>query len=399
MSMQDPLVTIVTPSYNQGRFIRDTIESVLTQDYPYIEYIIMDGASKDETAEVVSGYADRVQFISEPDRGQSHAINKGFAMAHGEIVAWLNSDDVFLPGAIRHAVEAFKANPRAGVVYGEGYQIDEFGGIKSRFPFTQHHDLFKLAYASDYILQQTAFFRKAALDAVGPVREDLHYVMDWEIFIRLAKRFDFVVLKEFMGSLREYGAAKTSIGGGKRIREIRNMLYEHTGERFPPGVIVYGLGTYNAELSQRIDALPALLKPIGKAWRRIAERVTHELIRRANDRGQAWHRDGWAAPKVALMLSEGAGKARIRGRIPGGVPGLNEQNLKVSLGAQQLGTLRAKPGAFEFEFDVPDTGTCPILTLEAEHSFVFEKAGISKDKRTLALFISDVGWIGKDNLG
>ena len=92
MIAREPLVTIVTPSFNQGRFIRETIESVLTQDYPHIEYIIMDGASTDDTANVARDYLDRVRFISEPDRGQSHAINKGFALARGEIVAWLNSN-------------------------------------------------------------------------------------------------------------------------------------------------------------------------------------------------------------------------------------------------------------------------------------------------------------------
>ena len=95
--MQDPLVTIVTPSYNQGNFIRATIESVLSQNYPHVQYIIMDGGSTDETASVVKDYASRLTFISEKDRGQSHAINKGFRMAQGSILAWLNSDDLYLP--------------------------------------------------------------------------------------------------------------------------------------------------------------------------------------------------------------------------------------------------------------------------------------------------------------
>src|SRR3989475_2629391 len=103
-----PLFSVVTPSYNQGRFIRATIESVLTQDYPYLEYIIMDGGSTDETASLVKEYAGRLTWISEPDRGQSHAINKGFRMAQGEIVAWLNSDDIILPGAVSHAVRTFE---------------------------------------------------------------------------------------------------------------------------------------------------------------------------------------------------------------------------------------------------------------------------------------------------
>ena len=126
-----PLVTIVTPSYNQGRFIRATIESVLSQDYPHVEYIIMDGGSTDETAAVVEPYRDRLTWISEKDRGQSHAINKGFRMAKGEIVAWLNSDDTIAPGAITHAVEAFERQPGAGAVYGEGYLMDEDGRSKT----------------------------------------------------------------------------------------------------------------------------------------------------------------------------------------------------------------------------------------------------------------------------
>src|SRR6266481_1933988 len=109
----NPLFSVVTPSYNQGRFIRATIESVLSQDYPNLEYIIMDGGSTDETASIAKDYASRLTFISEKDRGQSHAINKGFRMARGSFLAWLNSDDLYLPGCVRAAVEAFSRNPDA----------------------------------------------------------------------------------------------------------------------------------------------------------------------------------------------------------------------------------------------------------------------------------------------
>ena len=102
-----PVVTVVTPSYNQGGFIRATIESVLSQDYPRVEHIVMDGGSTDQTAAIAGEYASRLTWISEKDRGQAHAINKGFARAAGEIVAWLNSDDILLPGAVTRAVRAF----------------------------------------------------------------------------------------------------------------------------------------------------------------------------------------------------------------------------------------------------------------------------------------------------
>ena len=108
--MPNPLVTVVTPSYSQGQFIRATIESVLSQDYPHIEYIIMDGGSTDETASVVKDYASRLTFISEKDRGQSHAINKGFLMARGSILGWLNSDDLYLPGCIRSSESVCSAS-------------------------------------------------------------------------------------------------------------------------------------------------------------------------------------------------------------------------------------------------------------------------------------------------
>ena len=125
-----PLVTIITPSYNQGRFIRETIESVLNQDYENIEYIIVDGQSTDETLKIIKQYNGKLSYISEKDNGQSDAINKGFKMAHGEIVAWLNSDDVYEPGCIKRAVREFEKNSRLGLIYGDGYILDEQGMIR-----------------------------------------------------------------------------------------------------------------------------------------------------------------------------------------------------------------------------------------------------------------------------
>src|SRR6185369_2684137 len=131
----------------------------------------MDGGSKDATAAIASEYASRLTFISEKDRGQSHAINKGFRMAKGEVVSWLNSDDVILPGAVRHAVAAFEEDARLGVVYGEGYLIDYEGAVKNRFPATEPFNLWKLIYLSDYILQQTAYFRRDVFEELGYLDE------------------------------------------------------------------------------------------------------------------------------------------------------------------------------------------------------------------------------------
>ncbi len=139
----NPLVSIITPSFNQGHFIEETIQSVLDQDYPNIEYLVIDGGSTDNTVEILRKYEGRLKWISEPDGGQSHAINKGFRMARGEIVAWLNSDDTLLPGAITKAAGHLAANRETMMVYGEGYLMDHHSQITGRFPATEPFNLWR----------------------------------------------------------------------------------------------------------------------------------------------------------------------------------------------------------------------------------------------------------------
>lgn len=392
MISAEPLVTIVTPSYNQGHFIKATIESVLSQDYPHIEYIIMDGASRDDTARVVEPYLDRLTFVSERDRGQTHAVNKGFARARGEIVAWLNSDDIFLPGAVRRVVEAFKANPQLGVVYGGGFQIDEHGNVKQRFPYTQHFDLWKLIYTSDYILNQSAYFRKAALDAVGPLREELYYIMDWEILMRMGLYYDFGYVPEDIGCLREYGEAKTFTGGKKRIREIYKILYEYTGMRFSPGYIVYGLGTYLPIWEAAIQRWPAIVTPLKAPVTKLVTKVAHKISFWASKRGQAWWLDKWMGPCAYVMLPQGIGEVTVRGMVPR-LPKLEEQVLTIRYKGRVVCRQRLRPGDFELRFTPPITAEAsPIFNLRASRSFVFAKAVGTSDRRTLSLRLSEFRW-------
>ncbi len=135
---ESPLVSIITPSYNQGRFLLETIQSVLSQDYPNLEYIIVDGGSTDGSLEIIQHYASQLTWwVSEPDQGQTDAINKGFAHAKGEILAWINSDDTYLPGAVSEAVTFLIAHPEAALVYADANLIDEQGSILGRFPAKQ----------------------------------------------------------------------------------------------------------------------------------------------------------------------------------------------------------------------------------------------------------------------
>jgi glycosyltransferase involved in cell wall biosynthesis len=182
-----PRISIVTPSYNQGQFLEETIRSVLLQGYPSLEYIIIDGGSTDESVEIIRKYEQHLaHWVSEKDSGQANAINKGFKIATGEILAWLNSDDVYEPQAIQQAVK-FLVESGADIVYGDSYIIDECGRQK-KITDAPPFDLAALLMDS-FIPQQSTFFRRRVTDAIGLLDEGFHYAMDYDLWLRIASRF------------------------------------------------------------------------------------------------------------------------------------------------------------------------------------------------------------------
>jgi len=182
-----PLVSIVTPSFNQARFLEETILSVLGQDYPQIEYLIVDGGSQDSSAEIICRYADRLAWwVSEPDQGQTDAINKGFARARGEFLAWLNSDDTYLPHAVAEAVEFLQTHPEIGMVYGDANLVDEHGAVIGRFPARQT-DYRRLRRGYVHIPQQASFFRASLWQKVGPLDPTFYFAMDYDLWVRIAR--------------------------------------------------------------------------------------------------------------------------------------------------------------------------------------------------------------------
>ena len=310
-----PLVSIVTPSFNQGRFIEETIQSVLSQDYPNLEYIVIDGGSTDETLDILRRYEGRLKWVSEPDGGQSEAINKGFRMTRGDIVAWLNSDDTYLAGAVSKAVDYLVAHPQVAMVYGEGYLMDEAGRVTGRFPATEPFNLWRLVYFSDYILQQTVFWRRGVFDAVGMLDESLHYGMDWDFWIRVAKRFEVAYIPEFLGNLREYAAAKTFAGGMQRFHELAAMMRRHGTRRFPPAYFNYGWDAYEKALGERLRrGLPALDRPKLRRLARKAGRVGANLVFGMLSRKYppSPYRDGWAGETTYLLLPQWRQGRRLR---------------------------------------------------------------------------------------
>lgn len=379
-----PLVSVVTPSYNQGRFIRATIESVLSQDYPNLEYIVMDGGSTDETGAIVREYGSRIVFVSKPDRGQSHAINEGFRLAKGSVLAWLNSDDVFLPGAVGSAVRVLSCNPDAGLVYGDGYLIDAAGNITGRFPHTREPDLWRLVHLSDYILQQSVFFRREVLDDVGYVDESLHYGLDWDLFIRIGMKYRLAYVPEYLGCLREYPETKSSSGGVKRVRELHAMLRKHTALTLPPGSTVYALDTYSDLACRAIRRrTPRLLSPLGRVLEHAVCFAAGNVVGRTLLHAQGLYSDGWAGKTLLYMLRSGCRSVVIEGSVPEWAARLHGQSVEVECNGRHLGRYALSAGEFSIEIEVPSDLADRALRFRivARRSFVPSWKG---DRRRLA---------------
>ncbi len=208
--MPAPLISVVTPSYNQAPFLEATIRSVLEQDYEALEYIVVDGGSSDRSVSIIEKYADRLAWwVSEPDLGQTDAINKGFARARGEILAWLNSDDTYESGALSEAVAFLQANPQVGMVYGDANFIDARGRVIGRFDARQT-DFDRLMRGAVYIPQQAAFFRADLWRQVGPLDPTFYFAMDYDLWVRLARLAEIRYLPgRLWANFRLHGAAKS----------------------------------------------------------------------------------------------------------------------------------------------------------------------------------------------
>lgn len=232
-----PTVTVVTPSYNQGRFIRETVESVLSQDYPRVEYLVIDGGSTDETLAILRDYESRLVWVSEADRGQSSAINKGWRRGRGEIVAWLNSDDTYLPGAISTAVSYLSQHPEVGALYGEGYRIDEEGRVLDRCP-TLPFSIESLKETC-FICQPTAFLRRRVVEEVGYLDESLHFSIDYDLWIRLARVTRFACVPAYLAAARVHRETKTLARRQDACAEAVRVAHRHFGSVAPAWIYAY----------------------------------------------------------------------------------------------------------------------------------------------------------------
>lgn len=249
-----PRVSIVTPSYNQGRFIKETIDSVLNQSYGNIEYLVVDGGSTDETVSILKSYGPTLGWISEADKGQTDAINKGFARSTGEIRAYLNSDDVLLPDAVEKIVKHFNHHPDADMVYGRAALIDEQGESIGMYE-TAGYSFDRLVHQC-FICQSAAFWRTRMAEKVGPFNDRLDYAMDYDYWLRIDRAGGRIEhLPETLAAWRRYAETKTSSAREKVFEEIFKISYRHVG----CVSITWFLGLWEHRLYERGLRLPERL--------------------------------------------------------------------------------------------------------------------------------------------
>jgi glycosyltransferase involved in cell wall biosynthesis len=234
-----PLVSIITPSFNQAPFLEATIESVLAQDYPNIEYLIMDGGSTDGSVEIIRKHEDHLAcWTSERDNGQTSAIRKGFDRATGSIFAWLNSDDLLAPSAVRIVVDLLRRLPDVGVVYGDRLHIDAKGNVIgiNRMPA-----FYPAMFARNITLpQETVFFRRGVYELVGGLDETLRFSLDFDLWVRMSAVTNFRHVPAFLGSFREHTTSKSvafhsegNRDGDRYLEEHARVLRWHFGRPLP----------------------------------------------------------------------------------------------------------------------------------------------------------------------
>lgn len=243
-------ISIITPSYNQGRYIERTIQSVLTQGIPDLDYIIMDGGSQDETISILKRYSNQLKWFSEKDQGQAHAINKGLQRVTGDIIGWLNSDDIYYPDTIKKIEHYFATHPEIDLVYGDAYHIDQYDQIIEKYPTEEWNvERFK---KTCFISQPTVFWRRRILEKYHDLNASLHYCLDYEYWLRLAlSGVRFGYLKEVLAGSRLYPETKTLSAPLKAQHETLSMLHTQLGYVPCEWLVTYTITTIKHKTSLR----------------------------------------------------------------------------------------------------------------------------------------------------
>lgn len=227
-------IGIITPSYNQGAFIAETIDSVLGQRYPHLDYWVMDGGSTDNTVEVLKGYGSRIKWVSEADGGQANAINKGLErISSAGVVAFINSDDVYLPGAFESVARYFHLHPEAAWLTGDHFIIDAGGRriqghVRAYKRMLRRHPVFRRLALANYIVQPSTFWRRELIEEVGLFDESLKYCFDYDFWMRAIQRHPLHVIDDPLSLFRVHGLSKGGSEFARQFDEEHRVLKRYT---------------------------------------------------------------------------------------------------------------------------------------------------------------------------
>jgi glycosyltransferase involved in cell wall biosynthesis len=254
-------ISIITPSYNQSRYIERTIQSVLAQGVADLEYFVIDGGSQDETLSILNRYSNQLKWCSEKDYGQADAVNKGLKLARGEIIGWLNSDDIYYPDTIKKIEQYFAIHPEVDVVYGDAYHIDQYDQIIEKYPTEEWSlDRFK---KTCFISQPTVFWRRRVLEQYGYLNTSLHFCLDYEYWLRLAlSGVRFGYLKTILAGSRLYPETKTKSAPLQAQLEALSMLRAQLGYVPREWLLTYAITVIKTKTSLRYPSVRFLFS----AW-------------------------------------------------------------------------------------------------------------------------------------
>ncbi|MEQ9642615.1 MAG: glycosyltransferase family 2 protein [Alphaproteobacteria bacterium] len=283
-----PLVTVVTPNLNGGRFLGQAIASVAAQEGVRVEHIVVDGGSTDDSRDILEAREDKLAWFVEPGSGQAAAIAAGFARASGDYLTWLNADDLYRPGALAAMVAALTEAPDAALVYGDADFVDADGGFIRAAAHVEDFSYRRLLHDLDFIVQPASLFRRDAYEAVGGLDQRLHYAMDYDLWLKLGARYRVVRLPRTLAAYRLHGAGKTETAGFARIAEVERVARRHGGPGLPSNFVIEKAALHWHERSLRGAAMTAatLLAAPG-ALRELASRRFWRVWRAGRQAGAA----------------------------------------------------------------------------------------------------------------